>query len=84
MTELTIDLEDSVFQKLEKYAAQAGKTLSRLVADIVAHEIEQSEALEALKLRTSQAPSREEFLAIMAKVPNAASLPGDEMPEASS
>lgn len=75
---LTIQLDTATAQRLEKYAVKEGHEPARCVAEMVAHEIEQAEALEALKLRCTQAPSSANFLRILSKVPNNPPDSGDE------
>jgi hypothetical protein len=81
MPSCTIQLEDEQSLLLAKYAAREGDDPAILAAKLIMHELEQAEGLEALKQRCANAPSREEFLDILAKVPDNPPLPGDEMPQ---
>ncbi|WP_395750251.1 hypothetical protein [Prosthecobacter sp.] len=75
---LTIQFDEATSQRLEKDADKEGKEPARFVADMVASEIEQAEALEALNLRCTQSPHKDKFLRILSKVPNNPPDTGDE------
>ncbi|MDO4681414.1 MAG: toxin-antitoxin system HicB family antitoxin [Lautropia sp.] len=78
MTALTIRLPDSVHRKVKELAARDGISVNQFIASATAEKMAAFLTLDHLRQEASLA-RREDFLAVMNRVPDAEPMPGDEL-----
>ena len=79
MATLSLRLPDSLHRKLSEVAESEGISLNQLIASAAAEKLAALMTAEYLRERAGRA-SRQKFEAVLAKVPAASPLPGDELP----
>jgi HicB family len=79
MTTLSLRLPDSVHRKLAELAKAEGVSLNQLLSSAAAEKLAALMTEEYLANRAKRA-SRRKFDAVLAKVPNAPPVAGDEVP----
>jgi post-segregation antitoxin (ccd killing protein) len=79
MTTLSLRLPESVHRKLAELAKAEGVSLNQLLSSAAAEKLAALMTEEYLAERAKRA-SRRKFDAVLAKVPKAPPVPGDEMP----
>ena len=78
MKAIELNMPDEVYKKLESMALQDHQSVNAFASrklEEFAHAVEDFKELE----RRAQRGNREKFESAMAKVPNAAPMPGDEL-----
>ena len=78
MTALTIRLPDSVHRKVKELAARDGISVNQFIASATAEKMAAFLTLDHLRQEAALA-KREDFLAVMNRVPDAEPMPGDEL-----
>jgi len=78
MSTMSLRLPESLHEKVRELAEREGVSINQLVTTAVAEKISALLTQEYLEARAARA-SREEFLKILGKVPNADPDPGDEL-----
>lgn len=78
MTTLTIRLPDSVHRKVKELAARDGISVNQFIASATAEKMAAFLTLDHLRQEAALA-KREDFLAVMNRVPDAEPMPGDEL-----
>ena len=78
MTTLTIRLPDSVHRKVKELAARDGISVNQFFASATAEKMAAFLTLDRLRQEAALA-KREDFLAVMNRVPDAEPMPGDEL-----
>lgn len=78
MSAHTIQLPDSVFSAMMALAKRDGIPVDSLFATAAAEKISAMYGVDFLEQHASQAPSQEDFLRILSKVPNSPPDTGDE------
>jgi hypothetical protein len=78
MSALTIQLPDSVLSAMVALSKRDGVPVETIVASAAAEKVSAIYGSEFLAQRAAHAPSHEEFLRILAKVPNNPPDQGDE------
>lgn len=87
MSTLTIQLEDSILDKIAAFARRTGKSAEEVVASVVTStEFDRLEAFEKLQAQQQEAKARLTSARIHAafdeiRALNSPPLPGDEMPQ---
>lgn len=87
MSTLTIQLEDSILDKIAAFARRSGKSAEEVVASVVTStEFDRLEAFEKLQAQQQEAKARITPARVQAafdeiRALNAKPLPGDEMPQ---
>ncbi len=77
MTALTIRLPESVHARVKELAARDGVSVNQFIASAVAEKMASVMTLDYLRVEAAQG-RREEFLAVLDRVPDVPPLPGDE------
>lgn len=78
MTALTIRLPDSVHQKIKELAARDHVSVNQFIASAAAEKMASVMTLDYLRNEAAQG-RREDFLAVLAAVPDAPPVPGDAL-----
>lgn len=78
MSALTIQLPDSLFAAIKTLAQREGVPVDNFLASAAAEKVSAMYGIDFLDQRAAQAPSQEEFLRILSKVPNNPPDDGDE------
>ena len=78
MSTLSLRLPDSLHKRVRDLAQQEGISINQFVSTAVAEKMAALMTVEYLEARAKRG-SREKFLAVLAKVPNVAPEPGDEL-----
>jgi hypothetical protein len=79
MSELTIQIPDSLRERIEKLAAEDAVSLNQFIASAVAEKASAIETGAYLKRRLRRV-TREEFEEALSQIPSRPPLPGDELP----
>ena len=77
MSTMSLRLPDSLHVELRKLAEQEGISINQLVASAAAEKLSALKTASYLKER-AKAGNRQEFEAILARVPDIPPIPGDE------
>ena len=77
MTALTIRLPDSVHRKIKELAAQDGVSVNQFIASAAAEKMASMLTLAYLRAE-AELGRREDYLAVLDKVPDVAPAAGDE------
>ena len=77
MTALTIRLPDSVHRKIKELAAQDGVSVNQFIASAAAEKMASMLPLAYLRAE-AELGRREDYLAVLDKVPDVAPAAGDE------
>ena len=77
MTALTIRLPESVHARVKELAARDGVSVNQFITSAVAEKMASVMTLDYLRVEAAQG-RREEFLAVLDRVPDVPPLPGDE------
>ena len=80
MSTMSLRLPESLHEKVRELAEREGVSINQLVTTALAEKISALLTEEYLQERAARG-SREEYLRILDKVPNAEPDPGDELPE---
>jgi len=80
MSTMSLRLPESLHEKVRELAEREGVSINQLVTTALAEKISALLTQEYLQERAARG-SREEYLRILDKVPNAEPDPGDELPE---
>ena len=80
MSTMSLRLPESLHEKVRELAEREGISINQLVTTALAEKISALLTQEYLQERAARG-SREEYLRILDKVPNAEPDPGDELPE---
>ena len=78
MSTLSLRLPDSLHKRVRDLAEQEGISINQFISTAVAEKMAALMTLDYLEERAKRG-SREKFLAVLAKVPEAAPDPGDEL-----
>jgi hypothetical protein len=78
MSTLTIELPESLKQTIEELAAREGYSVSQFLASAAGEKLAVFMTMDYLR-REAAAGRREDFEKYLATVPDAPSLPGDEL-----
>lgn len=78
MRAVTVRLPDSLHRVLGDLARQEGVSVNQFIITAVAERIATLKTIDSLKERASRG-SRKAFATVLAKVPNAPPVPGDEL-----
>lgn len=78
MSTLSLRLPDSLHKRVRELAQQEGISINQFVSTAVAEKMAALMTLDYLEARAGRG-SREKFLAVLAKVPDTAPDPGDEL-----
>ncbi len=78
MSSLTVRLPDSLHKRVRELAQQEGISINQFVSTAVAEKMAALMTVDYLEERAKRG-SREKFLAVLAKVPDVAPEPGDEL-----
>lgn len=79
MSALIIDLPDSLHSKLREFAEAEGLSVEQLVASAAAEKLAAMLDGAAYLRREADLASRADFERVLAKAPDLAPLPGDEL-----
>ena len=79
MSTLSLRLPASLHKRLADLAEREGISINQLIATAVAEKMAALDTEQVLEARAKRG-SRPRFLAALAKVPDAAPVPGDELP----
>lgn len=79
MTALTIRLPDSVHRKIKELAANDGVSVNQFIASAAAEKMASVMTLDYLRAEAAKG-RREDFLAVLNRVPDVPPAPGDESP----
>lgn len=79
MSTLSLRLPESLHKRLAELADREGISINQLIATAVAEKMSALDTQQVLEARAVRG-SRPRFLAALAKVPDAAPAPGDELP----
>jgi hypothetical protein len=80
MSTMSLRLPESLHEKVRELAEREGVSINQLVTTALAEKISALLTQEYLEERAARG-SREEYLRVLDKVPNAEADPGDELPE---
>jgi hypothetical protein len=80
MSTMSLRFPESLHEKVRELAEREGVSINQLVTTALAEKISALLTQEYLQERAARG-SREEYLRILDKVPNAEPDPGDELPE---
>ena len=78
MSTLTIQLPESVKKSIEELAAREGYSVSQFLASAASEKLAVMLSMDYLR-REAAAGRREDFERYLARVPNSAPQPGDEL-----
>ena len=78
MSTLSLRLPDSLHKRIRDLAQQEGISINQFISTAVAEKMAALMTVEYLEER-AQRGSREKFLAVLAKIPDTAPDPGDEL-----
>lgn len=78
MTTLSLRLPDSLHKRVRELAQQDGISINQFISTAVAEKLSALMTEEYLEQRGKRG-SREKFMAVLAKVPDAPPEPGDEL-----
>jgi predicted transcriptional regulator len=78
MSTLSLRLPDSLHKRVRDLAQQEGISINQFVSTAVAEKMAALLTVEYIEERAKRG-SREKFLAVLAKVPDIAPEPGDEL-----
>jgi predicted transcriptional regulator len=81
MSTLSLRLPESLHKRLADLAEREGISINQLIATAVAEKMAALDTEQVLEARAKRG-SRPRFLAALARVPDAAPVPGDELPGA--
>ena len=79
MTTLSLRLPESIHRKLAEIAEREGVSMNQFISSAVAEKISALMTEEYLETRAVRG-SEQAFWRVMAKVPKATPVPGDELP----
>lgn len=79
MSTLSLRLPESLHKRLADLADREGISINQLIASAVAEKMSALDTQQVLEARAERG-SRARFLAALAKVPDVAPVPGDELP----
>ena len=79
MTALTIRLPDSVHLRIKQLAARDGVSVNQFVASAAAEKMASVMTLDYLRAEAAQG-RRDDFLAVLGKVPDVQPMVGNERP----
>ena len=79
MSTLSLRLPESLHKRLANLAEREGISINQLISTAVAEKLAALDTEQLLGARAERG-SRLQFLAALAKVPDAAPIPGDELP----
>ncbi|NCO32870.1 MAG: hypothetical protein AUJ92_10480 [Armatimonadetes bacterium CG2_30_59_28] len=79
MAQITLRIPDSLSSETREIAKAEGVSVNHLISNIVAADVARRKLHQFLSDRASGAPSRDEYLKILKKVPSAPLRPGDEL-----
>jgi predicted transcriptional regulator len=79
MTALTIRLPDSVHRKIKELAANDGVSVNQFIASAAAEKMASVMTLDYLRAEAAKG-HREDFLAVLNRVPDVPPESGDELP----
>lgn len=80
MSTMTLRLPESLHERAREIAKREGVSINQLVATALAEKLSALDTLEYLEARAERG-SREAFLDVLARVPDATPMPGDEFGE---
>lgn len=80
MSQVTVDIPDSLKSRIEEFAARDGSSIQDFILHATKHQIAGLQSLDRLK-QEAHGSSREDFEKFLAAVPSAPPIPGDELPE---
>jgi hypothetical protein len=79
MSTMSLRLPESLHERAREIAKQEGVSINQLVATALAEKLSALDTVQYLEARAARG-SRVRFLEALAKAPDAAPLPGDELP----
>jgi hypothetical protein len=79
MTTLSLRLPESLHKRLADLAAREGISINQLITSAVGEKMSALDTEELLATRAARG-SRSRFLQVLARVPDVAPAPGDELP----
>jgi len=79
MSTLSLRLPESLHKRLADLADREGISINQLIATAVAEKMAALDTEQVLEARATRG-SQPRFLAALAKVPDVAPIPGDELP----
>ena len=80
MSTMSLRLPESLHERAREIAKREGVSINQLVATALAEKLSALDTLEYLEARAARG-SREAFLDVLSRVPDAAPMPGDELVE---
>lgn len=78
MSTLSLRLPESLHKRVRDFAQQEGISINQFISAAVAEKMAALSTVDYLEERAKRG-SREEFLAVLAKVPDVPAEPGDEL-----
>lgn len=78
MSTLSLRLPESLHKRVRDFAQQEGISINQFISAAVAEKMAALSTVNYLEERAKRG-SREEFLAVLAKVPDVPAEPGDEL-----
>lgn len=78
MSTMSLRLPESLHERAREIAKREGVSINQLVATALAEKLSALDTLEYLEARADRG-SREAFLDVLSRVPDATPMPGDEL-----
>ena len=82
MSTMSLRLPESLHERAREIAKKEGVSINQLVATALAEKVSALDTIEYLEARASRA-SRESFLDVLSRVPDARPVEGDQLRDAS-
>lgn len=78
MSTMSLRLPESLHERAREIAKREGVSINQLVATALAEKLSALDTIEYLEARAARG-SRESFLEVLSRVPDASPVPGDEL-----
>jgi len=79
MSTMSLRLPESLHERAREIAKREGVSINQLISTALAEKVSALDTIEYLEVRAARG-SRETFLEVLARVPDAAPLHGDQLP----
>jgi len=78
MSTMSLRLPESLHERAREIAKREGVSINQLVATALAEKVSALDTIEYLEARAARG-SREAFMDVLSRVPDASPMPGDEL-----